>query len=97
MLYNVLLALDLCNQLFSIITLMNLGHTWLFRKSFCTVFFSDNEQKTAILPHSAQINHDFLVNMKENSKSQKWIPEIFFRIIASEIRTMTHKVATGWR
>ena len=31
-LYNVLLAPDLCDRLFSIITLMNAGHTCLFHK-----------------------------------------------------------------
>ena len=31
-LYNVLLAPDLCNKLFSIVTLMNSGHTCLFHK-----------------------------------------------------------------
>ena len=36
-LYNVLLAPDLCDRLFSIITLMNAGHTCLFQKGFCTV------------------------------------------------------------
>ena len=38
-LYNLVLALDLCNRLFSIITLMNAGHTCLFHKGFCTVYF----------------------------------------------------------
>ena len=33
-LYNVLLAPDLCDRLFSIITLMNAGHTCLFTKGF---------------------------------------------------------------
>ena len=36
-LYNVLLAPNLCNRLFSIITLMNAGHTCLFHKEFCPV------------------------------------------------------------
>ena len=36
-LHNVLLAPDLCNRLFSIITLMNSGNTCLFHKGFCTV------------------------------------------------------------
>ena len=38
-LYNVLLALDLCDRLFLIITLMNAGNTSLFHKGFCTVYF----------------------------------------------------------
>ena len=36
-LYNVLLAPDLCNRLFSIVTLMNEGYTCLFHKGFFTV------------------------------------------------------------
>ena len=31
-LYNMILAPDSCNRLFSIVTLMNLGHTWLLYK-----------------------------------------------------------------
>ena len=40
-LYNLLFAPDLCDHLFSIITLMNSGHTCLFNNGFYTVFFSD--------------------------------------------------------
>ena len=39
-LHNVLLAQDVCNRFFSIIALMNLGHTCLFQKGFCTVYFA---------------------------------------------------------
>ena len=39
MLHNVLLAPDLCDRLFPIITLLNSGHTCLFHKGFCTVYF----------------------------------------------------------
>ena len=35
-LYNVLLAQDLCDRLFLIITLTNAGHTCIFHKGFCT-------------------------------------------------------------
>ena len=38
---NVLLAPDLCDRLFSIITLMNLVHTCLYHNGFCMVYFSD--------------------------------------------------------
>ena len=38
-LHNVLLAPDLCDGLFLIITLMNSGHTCLFHKWFCTLYF----------------------------------------------------------
>ena len=51
-LYNVLLAPDLCNSLFSIITLMNTGHTCLFHKGFCTMYFGAKEDNAVTLPHS---------------------------------------------
>ena len=38
-LHNVLLASYLRNRLFSIITVMNSGHTFLFHKGFCVVYF----------------------------------------------------------
>ena len=38
-LHNVLIAPDLCHILFLIIMLMNSGHTCLFQKWFCTVYF----------------------------------------------------------
>ena len=37
-LHNVLLAPDLCDRLFSIITLINSGHICLFHKGFYTVY-----------------------------------------------------------
>ena len=73
-LYNVLLAPDLCDQLFSIIMLINLIHTWFFYKGFCTVLFSDNEQNAVTLCHSAHRKHDFLVKMKKKWKSQNQNP-----------------------
>ena len=50
-LYNILLAPDLCDRLFSIITLMNAGHTCLFHKGFCTVYFGAKEDNAVTLPH----------------------------------------------
>ena len=38
-LHNVLLAPDLCNRLFVIITFMNSGHYCPFQKGFFTVYF----------------------------------------------------------
>ena len=40
-LHNVLLAPYLCDRLFSIIKLMNLGHACLLDKGFCTVYFGE--------------------------------------------------------
>ena len=42
-LYNVLLASDLCDRLFSIFTLTNAVHTCLFHKGFFTVYFGAKE------------------------------------------------------
>ena len=68
-LYNVLLAPDLCNRLFSIITLMNSGHTCLFHKWFCTVYFGAKEDNAVTLPHSAVRKHAFMVKTMESSKN----------------------------
>ena len=59
-LHNVLLAPDLCDRLFSIIMLLNLGHTCLFHKDFCTVYFRSKEDNAVTLPQSAQRKHAFL-------------------------------------
>ena len=56
-LYNVILAPDLCVRLFSIITLMNAGHTCLFTKNLCTVYFGADKDNVVTLPHSAQRKH----------------------------------------
>ena len=47
-LHNVILAPDLCDWLFSIIMLMNSGHTCLFHKGFCTVYFGAKENNAVI-------------------------------------------------
>ena len=58
-LYNVLLAPDLCDRLFSIITLMNAGHTCLFHKGFRTVYLGAKEDNAVTLPHSMVRKHAF--------------------------------------
>ena len=45
MLHNILLEPDLCHRFFLIIALMNLGHTSLFHKGFCTVYFEKKREK----------------------------------------------------
>ena len=64
-LHNVLLAPFLCKWLFSNITLMNLGHTYLVHKGFLTVYFVPKEKNTVTLPHNAQRKHAFLGKIKE--------------------------------
>ena len=58
-LYNVLLTPDLCERIFSIITIMNAGHTCIFHKVFCTVYFGAKEDNAVTLPHSALNKHVF--------------------------------------
>ena len=70
-LHNVLLAPDLCNRLFSIIILMNFGHTCLFHKGFFMVYFGAKEKNVVTLPHSVQRNYVFLLKIKEISKTKK--------------------------
>ena len=70
-LQNLLLAPYLCDRLFSIITLINSGHTCLFHKGFCTVYFGAKETKSVKLPHSAQRKHSVLGEIKNMSKKNK--------------------------
>ena len=65
-LYNVLLAPDLCDRLFSIITLMSSGHTYIFHKGFFTVYFGAEKINAVTLPHSAQRKHAFLGEIMKN-------------------------------
>ena len=71
-LYNVLLAPDLCDRLFSIVTLMNAGHTCLFTKGFCTVYFGSKENNSVTLPHIAQRKHAFTGKIQDVSKKNKY-------------------------
>ena len=70
-LHNVLLAPDLCDGLFYIVTLMNYVNTCLFHKGFCTVYFLEKEKNVVTLPHNAQTKHAFLGEIKEMSKTKK--------------------------
>ena len=57
--HNILLAPDICGRLFSIIMLINLGHTCLFHKGFYKVHFGDKEKYVFTLPHIAQRENEF--------------------------------------
>ena len=70
-LHNILLAPDLCDGLFSIITLMNSGHTYLFHKGICTANFGAKEKNAVALPYSAQRKHAFWGGIKGMSKTKK--------------------------
>ena len=53
---------------------MNLGHTCLFHKWFCTVYFCNNKKNAVTLIHIAQRKHVFLENTKEKAMSKKVAP-----------------------
>ena len=67
-LHNGLLALDRCDRLFLIITLISFGHTCLFNKVFLMVYFGYRKENAVTIPHSAQKKHAFLVKTKEKDK-----------------------------
>ena len=70
-LHIVLLAPDLCDGSFSIITLTNLGHNCLFHKEIFMVYFRSKEKNAVTLPQSAQRKHAFLGEIKEMSMTNK--------------------------
>ena len=71
-LHNVLLAPDLCDRLYLIIKLMSSGHTCIFHKGFCTVYFGSDKRNAVTLPHSAQRKHAFTGKIKDMSKKNKF-------------------------
>ena len=96
-LYNLLLAPDSCNRLFSIIALMNAGHTCLSHKGFCTVYFGAKEDNAVTLPHSAVRKHAFSGKNYGEVKEKSSKKENCFRIIASNIRTQIYQIIDSWR
>ena len=70
-LHNVILAPDLCDRLFSIIMLMNAGHTRIFHKWFFTVYFGAKDNNSVVLPHIEQRKHACPGKIKEMSKKNK--------------------------
>ena len=51
--------------------LMNAGHTCLFHKGLCMVYFRAEKKNAETLPHSAQRKHAFLGKIKDISKKKK--------------------------
>ena len=49
---------------------MNSGHTCLFHKEFCTVYFGAQKKNAVTLPHIAQMKHAFLGKIKDISKKK---------------------------
>ena len=63
-LYNLLLTPYLCDQMCSVITPINMVHTYLFHKGLCKVLLVVKKQNTVTLLHSAQRKHSFMVKTK---------------------------------
>ena len=74
MLYNVLLAPDLCNIIFNYYV-NEFGTYPTLKKGFCTLLFIGNEQNAVKLTQNEQRKHASLVKMKEKSKLQNKIPK----------------------
>ena len=74
-LHKVILAPDLCDRLFSIVTLMHSVHNCLFHKGFCTVYFGEKDKNAVTFPHSAQRKHQFLGKIMEKSKKKNYQQE----------------------
>ena len=70
-LHNVLLAPELCDRLFLIITLMNSGHTCIFSKGFCTVFFRVEKKECSNINTQYTKEHAFLGKIMDMSKKNK--------------------------
>ena len=51
---------------------MNAGHTCIFHKGFCTVYFVADKDNAVTLPHSAQRKHAFKEKIKDMSKKNKF-------------------------
>ena len=51
---------------------MNAGHTCLFKKGFCTIYFVADKKNAVTLPHSAQRKHAFTVKIKNMSQKNKF-------------------------
>ena len=51
---------------------MNTGHTCLFQKGFCTVYFGADKRNAVTLPHIAQRKHAFTGKIKNMSKKNKF-------------------------
>ena len=51
---------------------MNAGHTCLFHKGFCTVYFGEDKRNSVKSPHIAQRKHAFTGKIKNMSKKNKF-------------------------
>ena len=66
---NIILAPDLCDELLSILTLMN--SVCLFQKVCCTVYFGEKEKKCSYITTYCTKEYAFLGETKEMSNTKK--------------------------
>ena len=74
--HNALLAPNIWDRLFSIITLLNLGHTCSFQKGICTVYFGDMMKNVIISVHIVYGKHAMFGEIKIMSISKKLSPKM---------------------
>ena len=51
---------------------MNAGHTCIFHKGFCMLYFGAKEDNAVTLPYSAQRKHDFTGKIQDVSKKNEY-------------------------
>ena len=59
---------------------MHLGHTCIFHKGFCMVYFGDNKTTAVTFLHSEQRKYAFLVKKREMLSQRKWSLEKKFAL-----------------
>ena len=98
-LQNVLLAPELCDRLFFIITLVSLGHTCLLQKGFCTEYFRAKEEMNLKLPHISQRKYAFLGGNKGKfQRNRNYQLKInCSKLITSRIWSPINQIIIGWR
>ena len=93
---NEILAPDLCDGFFSVITLINLGYTCLFHKGFCTAYLRLKEKMRLHYHIVHKGNMDFGENEGNvNNKKITIQKENCFRIVTSKIRSQIHHIIVG--
>ena len=66
---------------------MNAGHTCLFHKGFCTMYFGAKVDNAVTLPHSKKYGE-----FKEKHKNKSKKKENCFRIDASDISAQIYQI-----
>ena len=95
-LYNALFAPDLWNWIFSIVVLINLGHSFFFHKSFSRFYLVMNNKKRWHYSILFIEKYAFLYKQRK-SQNQKSPKRNFSGNISSDIKKHVHNITTCWR